>query len=90
MSDLKVKEMNGDNYACCPNCGRMYLLAGRDAEVPTKCKRCGAPMDYEKAREFGERLARGEHSPQLTSIGERMRGMAQPEADKMVRGAANK
>lgn len=76
--DMKVKDANGLPYGCCPTCSRMYALveSGAAAELPGKCKRCGGPMDAEKAWAYGEQLAERDHQPALTALGNRMRALA--------------
>ena len=79
---LRVKEQNGVQNACCPNCSKMYRLfdeKGQENELPTKCKRCGSPMDFEKAKAFSEAQALKEHQPGLTILGDRMRARSQGE-----------
>ena len=93
MSELKLKEANGLNYACCPHCGRMYQAEKEGQEpgsripvdIPSKCQRCGAPMDYDKAQGFGDTLAEKEHQPELTRLGNRTRALTQPDMDEMVK-----
>ena len=73
---LRVKEQNGVQNACCPNCSKMYRLTdekGQENELPTKCKRCGSPMDFEKAQAFSEAQAVKENQPALTQLGDAMR-----------------
>ena len=39
----------------CPYCSRMYPTKdeeGMDTDCPANCRRCGAPMDIEKAHAF--------------------------------------
>ena len=47
-------------YGQCPYCSRMHPTAderGRPVELPARCVRCSAPMDYERARAFGDQAA---------------------------------
>lgn len=79
-AQVKVVERNGVPHAACPTCSKNYPLEDPErpsdhipVEMPRTCKRCGGPMDYEKAREYGEQLAQRDHQPALTNIGNRMR-----------------
>lgn len=78
---LRMKEQNGVNYYCCPNCSRMYPSLGleehdrgRDLPAPSNCIRCSSPMDIDKALEFADAQAITDHIPELALIGDRMRG----------------
>ena len=89
---LREKEANGVRHVCCPNCSKMYAAEekGQSVETPSKCKRCGSPMDPDKARDFAEKQAAATHQPLLTQMGERMRTMNHPPADRQVKGAVTK
>ena len=90
MAKLRTVDIGGLEYYCCPTCSKRYpkyerppqwqdgreVAPGELAEIPGTCKRCKGPMDYDKAIAYGERLAEGEHQPNLTAIGSRMRTMA--------------
>ena len=86
---LMTKEQNNTQCDMCPHCSKLYPLMddkGQRNELPSKCKRCGSPMDFEKAQEFGEALAEKEHQPGLTILGDRMRARSEPEPSKTRRG----
>ena len=78
-ANLATKERNGTLYALCPTCSRHYQIeddaATKEAapELPSRCRRCGGPMDAAKALIFGEELAGKDHRADLTAVGERMR-----------------
>lgn len=68
MGELTVIEHNGVDHALCPNCSRYYAVeenvryedgARRSdpLEVPSTCRRCGSPMDTEKARAYADKQA---------------------------------
>lgn len=55
----------GDAYQC-PFCGRMTLAketgedgmpTSVDVDAPSKCKRCGSPMDIDAAHKYEEDMA---------------------------------
>ena len=84
-TELRLKEMNNFDHACCPTCSRMYAMVdekGVPVEIPSTCRRCGGPMDFEKAKKFGEELAEKEHQPQLTVIGNRTRALSAGSGDQ--------
>lgn len=50
----------------CAYCSLAYTERdedGNEREVPSKCRRCGAPMDAEKAREYADSKAL--HTPPM-------------------------
>jgi len=82
---LRMKEQNGILCDACPHCGRLYPKMdekGQGNELPSKCKRCGCPMDSEKALVFGEQQAKKEHIPALTNLGNAMRARGQAPAER--------
>lgn len=78
-TNLATKERNGTLYALCPTCSRHYQIEDdavtKEAahELPSRCRRCGGPMDAAKAVSYGEELAHKDHRADLTAVGERMR-----------------
>lgn len=97
MTTLALKESaDGHTYTKCPNCSKMYgWTVDRDGktieqDIPTKCKRCGCPMDIEKALAFADAEARKAHNPVLSDLGNRVRGMTHPTMDRQVKAAPNK
>lgn len=48
----------------CPNCSKMYpqhdVEKDEKQEMPSKCRRCGCPMDFKAQREFSDAQARKE------------------------------
>jgi len=93
---LSLKEgSDGRTYVKCPDCSKLYGWVSDEGkvveqEIPSRCKRCGCPMDAKKAAEFSEAQARAGHSPALAEIGNRLRGVAGPPVDKMVKAANTK
>ena len=91
---LRTKEgTDGRMHTMCPNCSRMYSDTnekGEQIEIPSKCRRCGCPMDERKALEFSEEQARKGHNPALAELGNRMRGLTHPPMDRQIKAAANK
>lgn len=77
---LQTKEQNNVQCAMCPNCSKLYRLTderGESNELPTRCRRCGAPMDSEKALVFAEEQAVKEHQPSLTQLADTLRSKGQ-------------
>ena len=94
--NLQTKEgSDGRTYSKCPNCSKLYGWRSDDGKVveddiPNTCKRCGAPMDFEKAKAFADEQAREQHVPILAEIGNRLRAVPHAPVDRMVKAAANK
>lgn len=68
-------------YAQCPNCSRLYATAdekGVPEDVPSKCRRCGSPMNKAAALKFADANAKRDHDPKLAAKGARLRGEAVP------------
>lgn len=58
----------------CPHCSRMYA----DAEnVPSKCRRCGCPLDSEKGREWSQ-------STRIDTFPAGSKSFEQPTANKAI------
>ena len=91
---LRTKEgTDGRMHTMCPNCSRMYSDTnekGEQIEIPTKCRRCGCPMDSEKALAFSDAEARKGHNPALSELGNRVRGMTHPTMDRAIKAANTK
>ena len=59
MALLEV-ENNLSMVVYCPHCSKPYEVVDAEGErmdYPPLCKRCGSPMDYEEAHQFGEAQA---------------------------------
>ena len=62
MADVYVVDCPGGERQAwqCPYCSRMYPTAdeeGRPQECPAACRRCGSPMDVDKAQAFQDKKA---------------------------------
>ncbi len=60
----------------CPNCSRMFTtrdVKGERYEIPSRCRRCGSPMNEDEARKFAAAEAAREHNPALAALGKRTR-----------------
>lgn len=85
---LMTKEQNGVQCAMCPHCSKLYARTdekGQPNELPTKCKRCGSPLDADKAIAFSDAQAAKESQPGLTALGDAMR--ARSRGDEPARRA---
>ena len=81
----RVEEHNGKPHAFCPYCSQMYGYQdekGNALDIPAVCRRCGGPMDSEKAKVFANDEARG--------IRVKAAAMREAPRDKQIREAANK
>lgn len=77
---LREKEQGGVRVAMCPNCSKMYPLLddkGVSNELPSKCRRCGSPMDAARALVFADEQAAKDHQPGLTQLADAMRSRGQ-------------
>ena len=77
---VRVDEHNGILHAFCPYCSKMYqaeeitgvreingvLTVERNPlDIPNTCKRCGCPMDSDKAVAFANAVAEGKTPKKL-------------------------
>ena len=98
---VRVDEFNGLLHAYCPTCSKMYPVEdidGNAVEMPAKCQRCGGPMDWEKAKAFGQRRAEEEAGMAASApVGGRSatgqflrRGMTGPDRDTAMHESETK
>ena len=75
--DVVYTERNGQDIAVCPYCSLYYPLKDEKdiaLEIPSVCRRCGGPMDYNKSKVFADQQAAHFSDPRLRELGRRMRG----------------
>lgn len=61
LTNVRVEEHGERPVAFCPYCSQMYTFEdekGRKLDIPSKCQRCGAPMDMSKVAEFEDAQTR--------------------------------